>query len=498
MPPESLASLSPQDAWRALPAAQWDEAAARHLLQRLGFGADPAELDRARRDGPVATVQRYFARMPELPKPRLIAELEAAAPEMGRRIAGGDPQQRRLAAQDARERSREALFDLTIKWLQLAAQPAHGPAEKWLLFLSDIWVVGVQKVKNSALIYQHQDILRRHALGPAPQLAKAVSRSPAMIVYLDLQQSRRDAPNENFARELFELFTLGEGHYTENDIKQAARAFTGYRQRLGQFQFAPRQHDDGSKTVFGRKGAFDGDGVIDLVYRQPAAGTFLPKEMVRFYLSDTPLPEAYTDVLGAAWARTGHDLRELAVGFFSSRVFFAREFRGGFIKSPVHFYLGLVQDLGLSVAPLPRQVIGTLRQMGQMPFDPPNVRGWVGGRNWINSATLAARRQLINGLLQPLNENALNGDEQIELAAAYAEGVRHFTLDPARLADWARQPAAPRARLLAQRYLPEIVGTGLEHQLAAYLERGGEHGRAEAATRAALATLLESPGYQLC
>ncbi len=495
---QSAKPLGAAEAWQPLPTAEWDEAAARHLLQRTGFTATPAELGRALHDGPAQTVERYFAAMPALPKPRQIADLEANGPDLFRRIANGTPEEKRQAAQEAREQSREALFDLTIKWLQLASRTENSAAEKWLLFLSDVWVVGVEKVRNSALIYQHLDILRRGALGSAVNLAKAVSRSPAMIIYLDLQQSQPKAPNENFARELFELFTLGEGNYTENDIKQAARAFTGYRQREGSYIFAARQHDTGDKTLFGSTGAFGGDEVIDLVYQQKAAGTFLPKEMARFYLTENALPAAYTDELGNWWAGEGYDLRKLAVKFFTSRLFFAPAYRDSFIKSPIQFYLGLVQDLQLSVVPLPRQLLGALRSMGQMPFNPPNVRGWVGGRSWINSATLAVRRQLIQGLLSPINEGALNGDEQIELAAAYADGVTNFTLDDSRLAEWARLPAADRARSLVRRYVPDLAGTELEREVTAFLERGAQRGPAEAATRAALATLLESPSYQLC
>ncbi len=490
--------LTAAEAWQTLPVHEWNEAAARHLLQRIGFSAQPAELARVLKDGPVRSVERYFAKMPALPKPRMITNLEKHGPELFRRISAGSAEEKRMAQQEARERSREALFDLTIKWLTLASRPECSPAEKWLLFLSDVWVVGVDKVKNSALIYQHHDILRHFALSDAVSLAKAVSRSPAMVVYLDLQQSKPEAPNENFARELFELFTLGEGNYTENDIKQAARAFTGYRQRQGEFAFLPRQHDSGSKTLFGQTGRFTGDDVIRLVFKQKAAGTFLPKEMVRFYLSEEPLPAAYTDALGAWWAGEKYDLHKLAVKFFSSRLFFSPACRGGYIKSPLHFYLGLVQDLGLSVAPLPRQLIGNLRSMGQMPFDPPNVRGWVGGRSWINSATLASRRQLIQALLSPLNEEALNGDEQIELAAAYADGIRNFTLDQAQLTRWARLAPAERARELIQRHVPALAGTEIERQVVTFLERSAQHSRAETATRAALATLLESPSYQLC
>lgn len=493
----ALRSLTPQAAWQPLPAAEWDESAARHLLRRLGWSATPSETARALVDGPDATLKRYFAAPHPFPKPALIARLETDGPELMRSMSRGDPEQRRLAQQDARERSREALADLTIHWLQLAARPEQAPFEKWCLFLQDVWVVGIDKVKNSALVYQHQDLIRRAALGTAPLLAKAMSRSPAMIMFLDLQQSKLDAPNENFARELFELFTLGEGNYTEADIKQAARAFTGYRQAAGKFAFQRRQHDTGAKTIFGVTANFDGDGVIDLVFRQKAAGTFLPREMVKFYLSDTALPAAYTDALGAWWAQHDYKFGALLGAFFCSRLFYAEEFRGNYIKSPLHYFLGLTQDLGLTPAPLARQVIGALRSMGQMPYNPPNVRGWVGGRNWINSATLATRRTVANALLNPINESTLNADELFELDVAATNGVANFTLAPERLDAWAKLPPADAARALLTLTFPGQAEPALAAQITAFLSKGAPN-NARARVRTALASVLESPDYQLC
>jgi hypothetical protein len=491
-------SLSPAEAWQPLPTSDWNEAAARHLLNRIGWTAGRHETARVLQDGATATLRRFFGRMPEFPAPPAIARLAEEAPELRRDLLRGSEMERRQARREARERHREALAEMTIQWLQHAARLEHAPAEKWLLFLQDVWVVGIEKVRNAALIHQHQDLLRRGALASYRDMAKAMSRSPAMVVYLDLQQSRADAPNENFARELFELFTLGEGNYTERDIKEAARAFTGYRQNLGKFAFARRQHDAGPKTVFGRTGRFDGDGVIDLVFRQPAAATFLPREMAKFYLSETPLPDEYLAPLGEWWAQQDFQLDRLLAAFFSSRLFYAPEFRGNFIKSPLQFYLGLMQDLEVVPAPLPRRVIGALRQMGQMPFNPPNVRGWIGGRNWINSATLATRRAVVSALLNPLNEELLNGDEKAALRAAGGD-LRRYTLAPVRVDAWAQLSAAEAARALLEFALPARASdANLCAQLAQFLATTEGTNREQRALRAALGTLLESPDYQLC
>jgi len=494
-------AYSPTEAWQPLPAADWNADAAGHLLRRAGWSALPAEVEQATRDGLAATLARLFPSQPVLwSQPPLIAHLKEDIPAMARGLAGAQagPDKQRLQ-REARERTQLAVLDMSIKWLQYAAQPQNAAFAKWVLFLSDVYVVGVQKVKNAALVWGHFDLLARHAFESAPALAKAVSRSPAMVAYLDLNESKRDAPNENFARELFELFLLGEGNYSEADIKESARAFTGYRQKFGTFRFAPRQHDAGIKTVFGQSGYFMGDDVIDLAFQQPAAGAFLPHEMGKFYLTDTPLPPEYLHEIGSWWSAQHFDLHALALRFFGSQLFFSPEFRGDFIKSPVQFYLGLVQDLGLSVAPLPRAVLNPLRQMGQTLFNPPNVRGWVGGRNWINSATYQARRQLVETLFAPIKEEALNADEQLELVAARANGVNNFTVADDLLAPLAAlDPTVATTHLLAN-YLALPVAPEFRDAVRQFLapEDADAPQKLRRLRRAAV-TLLQSPEYQLC
>jgi uncharacterized protein (DUF1800 family) len=493
--------FSPHEAWERLPETEWNADAARHLLRRAGWTATASEIARATTDGLDRTLARLFpADAPRLPEPPALAELTEDTPEFREKIRLAPADEKRQLRRQARERAQTALHDLTIRWLQFAAQPDHAAAAKWVFFLSDVYVVGADKVKNPALLWQHFDILSRHAFGPAPALSKAVSRSPAMIRYLDLDQNKRGRPNENFARELFELFVLGEGHYTEHDIKEAARAFTGYRAPFGEFTFAPRQHDAGSKTVFGSTGRLGGDDVIDLAYRQPAAGTFLPHELVKFYLSAEPLPPETLAPLGEWWSAQNHDLRALALKFFGSRIFFAPEFRGNFIKSPVQFYLGLLQDLALDVPPLPRRVVYPLRLMGQLPYHPPNVRGWVGGRAWINSATLAARRLLVDSLFVPFNEEKLNADERRALAAARDAGATDFSVGRRRFAELAAlSPDDAAGRLLAE-FLPTDVEPAVRAQLARFLaadEPDRPAMRLRRLRRAAVA-VLQSPGYQLC
>ncbi len=487
---------SPQEAWDALPANEWNEASARHLLRRTGWAARPDEVTRALKDGLPRTLERLFPeRPPAFTKPGPITVLEQTAPELARNArTASSPEERMRIQRELREKSQQAFQDLGVKWLQYAAEPDQAAFAKWAFFLGNIYVVGQDKVRQSNLIYEHQEILFRHALGSAPVLTKAVSRSPAMIVYLDLQASRQGAPNENFARELFELFTLGEGNYTEADIKEAARAFTGYRQLGGQVRIVRAQADLGSKTVFGRTGRFDGDDVIDVVYDQPAAATFLPKELVRFYLSDEPVPDAHMRNLGAWWRATGFDLRRLALRFFSSRLFFAPAYRGAYIKSPVQFYLGLLHDLDLNVTPVPRFVLNSFRQMGQILYQPPNVRGWVGGRLWINSATLSARRQLVQSVFAPFNEAILNADEWVEIAAARAEGRSRFNVNDDALSPY----ASLEADLLTTRLIDQLIPLGVDDDYRTAVRAFAANQPPEDRARNTLLTLMQSPEYQLC
>jgi len=493
--------ISPQDAWQPLPAKDWNEDAARHLLRRAGWAAQPAEVDRLMKDGLEASPDRLFpAKANSLPKPRLVANIERDTPEYAQKLRVAEtPEQKKIIQREQRERQQQAVQDLSIKWLQFASLPENAVAEKWVLFLSDVYVISQEKVQNTAWVYSFQETLRQGGFGRAPDLAKSVSRTPAMIRFLDLQDSKVGAPNENFARELFELFLLGEGNYTEQDIKESARAFTGYRDRMGVFYFAQNQHDKGPKTIFEKTGPFAGDDVIDLAFTQPAAGRFLPHEMVKFYLVDDGIPIEYLTAIGDWWRDTGYDMRKLAQRFFGSRIFFDPAFRGNYIKSPIQFYLGLVQDLDLNVAPFPRHALNALRLMGENPFRPPNVRGWVGGRMWINSGTLNSRRQLVETLFTPINEDNLNADEQVQLVAARSSGLSTFTVTDERLdAMLASSTPAQITDHFVDYFLTVRVDDGFRGSVLAFLSDPTAAANRRARLRSTAVTLLQSPEYQLC
>ena len=318
-----------------------------------------------------------------------------------------------------------------------------------------------------------------------------------MIQYLDLQRNVREKPNENFARELFELFMLGEGNYTEADIKNAARSFTGYKTDGTQFRFVARQHDDGVKRIFGKRGNFTGDDVIDQAMGQAAAGTFLPSEFLRFYLSsEVTLERPYVERLGQLWQQQDFSIGALIRTVFQSRLFYHAAFRGNMIKSPVQFYIGLVQDLNLDITPFPNPTLNDLRNMGQPFYAPPNVRGWLGGKAWINASTLTARRQTVERLFQPVRGDRLNADDYAELMVARLEGRDRLSVDSKNLQSLLAPPDDKVIDRITRYFLANRVDQRYLRNLKGYL-REGEGDRGER-LRTIVITILQSPQYNLC
>lgn len=491
-------SVTPDTAWFPLPETSWTPEAAAHLLRRLGFTATPIAVHEAHRSGLTDTVQKAFFGTTPLPEPESLQGLRAEFADVLPTLRQASPKTRRQVIREFRSRQRGPWQDFAVAWTHHAAQPEHAATEKWVLFLQDVLVVSQRKVKNVAWLFDYQQALRSHCLGSYPALVKAVTRLSAMIRYLDLNQSSRRRPNENFARELFELFTLGEGNYTEGDIKEAARALTGYRIRFdGTFFLDPRYHDDRAKTIFGETARFDGDDVVDLIFEQPAAATFLPAEALRYYLSHDPLPQAYLETLGRFWREDGFSLHSLATRIFQSRLFFEPVFRESRLKSPVEFYLGLCQDLNIGTLPLAGPLLRAYSTMGQSFFEPPNVRGWVGGRHWFNSISLSARWSLIEQLFDKPNEARLDADELQRLERAREAGWPEFYINPDQIAAISGEDPEQIADRLMTHFFTGRQLPDYRARLVQFLRESTHAERTERLEAIALA-LLKSPAYQYC
>ncbi len=489
-------SLPPPDrAWMPLDTRYWDEDAARHLLRRLGFAALPGATALALKEGPALTVRRAFGALKRMPMPEKISDLSEESETVRAKLRNLTPEERREFLRELRQKNEGALRDFNVAWLAFTRRNDTAAQEKFVMFLQDIFVVSAEKVKDVETLFDYQATLRSSLDKDYATLVRSVMKHPAMIEYLDSNRNRKGQPNENFARELFELFCLGEGNYTEKDVKEAARAMTGVTLRQKRFHLDPSQHDKGEKTIFGQKGAFDPDGLVDLTVRQPACAAFAPQELIKFYLTAEGLPRAYAESFGRTWRASGMKLQELPRILFNSTLFYHPAFRGNLIKSPVAYYMGLCQDLGVDTFPYPGPLINAMRSMGQPFFNPPSVRGWIYGRNWISSTTLAARRAVARGLFQVINEEKLNADEIAALKEARAAGQGRPTVTPDRLEYLAQNRTnAEIVHHLCNYFLPTPVPAAFRQVLEGHLK--SDKNRIQSLQEIVTA-ILQAPSYQL-
>ena len=270
--------------------------------------------------------------------------------------------------------------------------------ERMTLFWHGHFATSADKVTDANLMFEQNRLLRRYALGDFRLLVQEISRDPAMLVYLDSATNRKAHPNENYARELMELFCLGEGNYSEKDVQELARCFTGWEIKLGKFRFNRFQHDSGSKTVLGKSGAFDDGASIDWILEQPQAARFIVGKLYRQFVCDEhdPPPELLEPL--------ANELREheWQIGFvvqriLGSQLFFSAHALGRKVRSPVDLAVGLLRSLEGTTNS--HQLAADLQQNGQGLFFPPNVKGWDGGRAWINSSTILGRANMMTRVI---------------------------------------------------------------------------------------------------
>jgi len=381
---------------------------ARHLLNRTGLGASPREIAAYAGLARPQAIDRLLAgtrRTAATAPPEWVRE--PITPPRTLRNASQEERQAFLAQEIRRG------FDLRAWWIgEMLATPSPL-TERMTLFWHNHFVSSQQKVRHARLMYEQNLLLRRHATGNFGELLHAVAKDPAMIVYLDSASNRKGSPNENFAREAMELFTLGEGHYTEQDVREAARAFTGWSldPDTGAFRFRPFLHDGGSKTVLGRTGDFDGDAVLDILLAQRATAEFVVAKLWREFVSPEPDAQEVRRV-AARFRDARYDLKAALRELLLSDAFWAQENRAALIKSPVDLVVGTLRTLEFQVGdPLPFVLVTA--GLGQNLFAPPNVKGWPGGEAWINSSTLLARKQFA--------ERIFRADEMPRMAVAAAD-----------------------------------------------------------------------------
>ncbi|MGB4770939.1 MAG: DUF1800 domain-containing protein [Chitinophagaceae bacterium] len=361
-----------------------------HLLQRAGFGPSAEDIPSLSE----AKAEQLFQQLLKKSSgnPAIIKVTTNAFDGLVKGIMTEGKMQELTKEQRAelRKQSREALKDLNLRWLDEMVHSEAQLREKMAFF----WH-GHFACREINIFYQQQllDVIRTNALGNFRDLLREVSKSAAMLAFLNNQQNRKRQPNENFAREVMELFTLGRGNYAEKDIKEAARAFTGWGFDLGgNFVFRKQFHDEGEKTVLGKTGTLDGDDVIDILLQQEQTARYITAKIYRFFVNETPDP-AMVEKLSKEFFQSGYDIKKLLSSIFLSPSFYEEKNRGVIIKSPVQLLVGLRRMLPMKFNNDEVQLLYQ-RLLGQVLFYPPNVAGWPGGRNWIDSSSLMYRLRL--------------------------------------------------------------------------------------------------------
>ncbi|MEX2215848.1 MAG: DUF1800 domain-containing protein [Phycisphaeraceae bacterium] len=463
--PTSSPQLDPAFAWAAYePSAKqpWTKALAAHLFRRAGFAANTGELEQAVKQGVAATIEGLFNPAKAAEASGTKEDPAAFAQQMDTlgmtMTASGNPQ------------------GLSAYWLFRMLYTPNQLREKTTLFWHGHFATSAAKVDDARLMLQHHELLREHALGKFEPFVQAMSRDPAMLLWLDAASNRKIRPNENYARELMELFCLGVGNYTERDIKEVARAFTGWEVSRGHFRFNSFQHDESTKSFLGSTGNYNGDDAVKIVLQQPAAARFIARKLATFFVAEEPvLSDKLIEPLAKELRDNGFEIGPVVRRILSSNLFFSEQAIGRIVRSPVSLGIGLLRALEAKTNL--NALAQELQQLGQAVFYPPNVKGWEGGRTWINSSTLLSRANLVRGLLHH-PETKFDGGTLSALAR------KHGATSPQKTIDW-----------LLELLVAVPVPGEVRQRLIKVAEQSGDANKTLADTIHAIGAM---PEFQLC
>lgn len=360
----------------------WNIRTAAHLFRRAGFGATQNELTAAAAKTPAAVVDELLTG-PELETFQIeMKSLSHAA------LATGNVKQ------------------LSAWWVYRMLSTPMQLLEKTTLFWHGHFATNAEKVADGRLMLTQNELLRAFAFGDFSKLLLEISRDPAMLVYLDSVTNRKSHPNENYAREIMELFCLGEGNYTETDIRELARCFTGWEIRRDEFRFNRYQHDEGEKTILAQTGNFGGEEGVGIVLAQDSGPEFIATKLVRYFVMDEPAPTVELIApLAKELRNSGMLIQAVLRRIFTSNLFYSPHAVGRKVRSPVELAVGLLRSLDGSTNTF--DLAEEMLRIGQGLLYPPSVKGWDGGRTWINSSTLLGRSNLVRSLIN--NDNTRFG-----------------------------------------------------------------------------------------
>ena len=403
-PQRTFERFSPTTAWQPyypLGTNPWNAEKVAHLFRRAAFGASWSTIQKATDSTPTAVVSQLISG----PRDRHAFEDDYRKLRDGVTTSGEPKQYQAL-------------------WLHRMLNSPHPLEERMTLFWHNHFATSNAKVADIKLMQRQHDVLRKHALGNFGEMLQAMTRDPAMIVWLDSATNKKGKPNENYAREVFELFSLGVGNYTEEDIKQAARALTGWSLRNGKAHFNPREFDDGEKTILGRKGNWGAGDVVRIALEQPACGRFLVRKLFRELVSESVDPSGdMIEPLAKEFRIRNYDIGWLVSKLLRSWVFYSPASINQKVKGPIDFLVGTAKMLEGRIGA--GAIAGQSESLGQSLFYPPSVKGWDGGRDWITSSTLLRRQNITHELTRGRSPG--HNADPADLAAKYnIKGERAF------------------------------------------------------------------------
>ncbi|HTX72958.1 MAG TPA: DUF1800 domain-containing protein [Rectinemataceae bacterium] len=384
---------------------------ASHLSQRTGLGSPPPELMALApldRDQAVDYLLSRMSTEPSLPPPAWAQPPYLTAPAKPGHPADVTDRKAFQLEEDARRQELRVWF---------VDELVHSPAplsDKLLLFWHNHFTSSLEKTNSAELMLEQDLLLRKYSFGHFGDLLRAISVDPAMVIYLDGESNVKGKPNENYARELLELFTVGEGHYTEDDIKAAARAFTGWivDRAQGLARFVPSRHDDGMKTFLGQTGPWKGEDIIRIILEQDSCAYFITQELWTYFISPAPDPDQVKRI-AADFKASGYDIRGLVRELLTSDAFWAPGNRAVLVKSPAELLIGFIRSWGITGYD-PRRIAGELGRLGQDLFNPLSVKGWPVGEDWIDASTLLERRRDLSELSQLVRAQAQAPEGNLE------------------------------------------------------------------------------------
>ncbi len=384
---------SPWSRYRPSQSIPWNLARAWTLRRRAGFAATWSELERDLKDGPDTAVDRVLSG--ECRTAGVPPDFAATADLLGNAAA---------ATSDADR--------LQAWWLYRMLFTPDPLTERLTVLWHDHFATSQLKVEDVESMHDQNETIRRHARGPFGELLRAMLCDPALLVWLDAPSNRKGKPNENLARELMELFTLGVGNYSEGDVKEAARALTGRTVLQGRYAFRAEHHDDGEKTVLGKTARLDGDRLADVLIDHPATSRRLAWRLCREFLGEGVADEKAIAALAESLRADGLNVGRAVETILRSELFFSPRNLHSRVSSPVEFVVGTVRALERFIPPPSTLLLAEWTgKIGQGLFYPPNVGGWPGGRSWLSGRTVIARANFAAALV----EGRLGAGSQVEL-----------------------------------------------------------------------------------